>query len=97
MVAQEPGEPASGEVGPLLARLALVVLLAAACVALPLTAAALVSPWVGVTVAFPAFRVWRNLGPPPAPGFLSGILCLCGFAAILGALLACLVLGMRSL
>jgi hypothetical protein len=75
--------------------LLLVVLLACVSVLAPLAMAIYVSPSVGVLVAVGSFWVWSRIGPPPMPGFLSGILCLGGHAAILGSMISCAALALR--
>jgi hypothetical protein len=92
-----PAESAAREVAGCLVELAAVVLLALACALGPMVAAVLLSPWVGAAVAAGALGAWAWLGPRPYPGFLPGCLCLSGFAAILGSLLACLGLAVRGL
>lgn len=79
----------------LLGNLVLVALLAGVCVLAPIAAAILLSPWFGVALAVASFWVWSRLGPAPMPGFLPGILCLWGHAAILGALVNCVALAVR--
>jgi hypothetical protein len=73
--------------------LLLVALLASGCVLAPFAAAILTRRvWVGVPVALGSFWVWGRFGPRPMPGFLNGILCLCGYAALLGSLIGWVVL-----
>lgn len=74
--------------------LALVVtlLFLMACAAAPLIAANLVSPWLGLIVATGSFWVWLRFGPPPMPGFLSGIVCTSGVFAIIGSFVICVIL-----
>ncbi|MDY3560625.1 hypothetical protein R5W23_001870 [Gemmata sp. JC673] len=83
------------EFASLLAMLSLIALLAAVCVVAPAVVAVLVNPWAGLPVAVGSFWVWGRFGPPPMPGFLSVILCLWGHAAILGSLVACVLLAVR--
>ena len=75
--------------------LAETAILAGGCVLAPIAVAILIHPWVGVPVAFGSFWVWGRFGPRPFPGFLPGVLCLWGFAAILGSLVACVSLAVR--
>jgi hypothetical protein len=91
----EPEPPAACEWASLLGGLALVGLFAAGCVLAPVAAAVLVHPWAGVPVAVGSFWAWGRFGPQPFPGFLPGVLCLWGHAAILGSLVACVVLAVR--
>ena len=60
------------------------------CVAAAGTAAARVSPWIGVVIAAGGLWSWRRFGPQPSPGFVAGLVCIWGWMAILGVLLACL-------
>ena len=92
-----PPPTAARGVAGCLVELAAVILLALACALVPVVAAALLSPWVGVAVAAGALWVWARLGPRPYPGFLPGCLCMSGFSAILGSLVACLGLAVRGL
>jgi hypothetical protein len=78
-------------------KLGCVGLLATGCALAPLVAAVVVSPWIGVVVAFGSFWIWARVGPPPCPGFLSGILCTWGHGAILGSLVACAALAVRQM
>jgi hypothetical protein len=78
------------------AELGLVLLLAAACVLIPLAVAVLVSPSLGLALAVGSFWVWGRLGPRPFPGLLPGLLSLLGCAAILGSSIGCLVLAVRG-
>lgn len=74
-----------------------VALLAAGCVMVPVAVAVLVSPWLGLLLSVGSFWVWARLGPRPFPGFLPGIICLWGFAAITGTFIGCAALAVRSL
>jgi hypothetical protein len=93
----EPEPSVTREVASFLAGLGLVILLAGACVSAPLVVTVYDGPWAGVAVAAGSCCVWSWFGPRPMPGFLSGILCLWGYAAILGVLLGCAALAVRSL
>lgn len=83
------------EVIGLIGKSALVVVVACACTLVPVFAANVLSPWAGVPVAVGSFWVWSRLGPPPSPGFLNGVLCLWGYAAILGSMIACIARAVR--
>jgi hypothetical protein len=85
------------EGGIALAGLAVVCLLAAACSLAPVAAAALGSPGSGILLAAGGLWVWGQIGPSPSRSFLSGIVCILGFAATLGALLACILLTVNRL
>jgi hypothetical protein len=92
-----PPQSALGEVVGVLAELAAVLLLLGGCALLPWFVAGLVSPWLGMLVAAGTLWVWVRFGPRPFPGFLPGSLSVCGFVAILGSLIGCLVLAVRGL
>lgn len=79
-----------------LASLSTILVLMAACAVAPLVVAVVVSPWLGLLVAAGGFWVWGRFGPRPCPGLLPGLLCLWGVAAILGAMIACAVLVVRT-
>lgn len=96
MTAGVDPEPSDArELTEFLGKLTLSVILASACVAAPAATALWLRPWVGILVAIGAFWVWGRFGPPPMPGFLSGTLCLSGYAAILGSLILCIALAVR--
>lgn len=77
-------------------RLALVTAFALAIALAPAVPAILIHPWAGVPTAIGSFWVWGRFGPRPQPGFLPGILCLMGVAAILGSMVACVIFGFRN-
>ncbi len=80
----------------LLATLIAIWLLLGACIAAPIVATRMFNPWVGVLASLGSFCVWIWFGPRPMPGFGAGIICLGGLAAILGTMLVCLFLAIRS-
>jgi hypothetical protein len=92
-----PSPSAFRELAVLVAELAAVLLLMQVCALVPVVASVLVSPWLGMVLAAGAFWVWGRLGPRGFPGQLPGCLCICGFGAILGSFIACLVLGVRGI
>ena len=92
----EPGASDAREIASLVVGLAVVVVLAAACVLGPVAVAMLVRPWAGVPVVLGSFWVWGRFGPRSMPGFLSGIVCIWGYAAILGSLVVCVTLAIRG-
>jgi hypothetical protein len=67
------------------------------CVVASVVATKRVGPWLGVIVAACGLVSWRRFGPPPSPGFVSGILCIWGHLATLGVLLVCLALAVWRL
>lgn len=93
--ADEPELSTACALAELSGKLVLVALLAGVCVLAPIAAAVLLSPWFGAALAVASFWVWSRLGPAPMPGFLPGIMCLWGHAAIFGALVNCVVLAVR--
>lgn len=95
-VGPDPGRAALRESAAIVGALALTASLAAGCVLAPLSIAVHVSPWLGMVTAVGAAGIWARFGPRPFPGLLPGVMCLAGFAAILGALLACVGLAVRG-
>jgi hypothetical protein len=95
--AANPEPPTQHELAREVALFVLAVLLAHACAIIPIVVSLLINPWLGPVVAVGAFWVWDRFGPPPMPGFLSGIVCLWGYGAVLGSLAVCLTLVVRSL
>lgn len=83
---ESPGEGLLSFAGAILGVLVLIGL----CVGVPVLAAKFVHPLIGVSLTIASFLVWARFGPQPVPGFLNGIVCLWGFAAILGTAIACL-------
>ncbi|WP_088253816.1 hypothetical protein [Fimbriiglobus ruber] len=77
--------------------LSLIFLFIVACALASVSASILVSPWLGVVVSIGSFWVWAKLGPPPMPGFLNGLLCIWGFAALSATFLFCVALVLRRL
>jgi hypothetical protein len=75
--------------------LALNVVLAAICALGRYALAFHVSPWAGVFAAILSFWIWGRFGPSPTRGQASGILRLCGYASILGALVLLAILATR--
>lgn len=60
----------------------------------PILVTLLLNKWAGVPVAIGAFWVWSRIGPRPMPGLVNGALCVAGYEAILGSLIACIVLAL---
>jgi hypothetical protein len=77
--------------------LLLALVLLAACLAAPIVTARLVNPWLGLLVSLGSLIAWVWIGPRPMPGFVPGIICLSGCAAIVGTSVACLIWGISSL
>ncbi len=71
-------------------------LLAAGCALAPIIGSALLSPWLGMLLAVSGFWVWSRFGPRPSPGLLHGLMCLWGFAAILGSFVTCSLQAVRG-
>jgi len=65
----------------------LLALLAAA----PTALAVRVHPWAGFAAAVAAIPAWRYLGPPPGPGFLTGLVCVSGLLGLVGLAILLLV------
>ena len=59
-----------------------------ACAAIPSLLAASLHPSAGVAGCFVSFWIWARFGPPPGPGFGSGIASLTGLGLILGFLIS---------
>lgn len=66
------------------------------CFASPLYVAHAFHPWLGLLTSVIAIFTWLYLGPRPMPGLINGIVCLAGLAGILGTLINCIVLLVRS-
>jgi hypothetical protein len=45
-------------------------------------------PWIGVGLSIAALPAWLYLGPPPSPGFGSGVLCISGMFLLLGMVIS---------
>jgi hypothetical protein len=71
-------------------RFVAVIVLLNGCVVIPALAVHFVHPLAGVFFAIMAFVTWARFGPRSMPGFVSGIVCIFGFAAIIGTLIACI-------
>lgn len=84
-----------GEMLQLVLGILLVVLLLAACIAIPLMVAAWVHPAVGVLVSVLAIVVWVYIGPPPMPGFLNGFVAIQGLVALLVVFVVCIIRTIR--
>jgi hypothetical protein len=75
--------------------LLLAALFASVCALAPFFATVWLHPWAGVLVGVGSIWVWSRFGVRPMPGLLSGVLCGCGYAAILGSLSACFLAAIR--
>lgn len=90
-----PDASPAREVARLVAGLAATGFLLAACIVIPIVVAVAVNPWIGMLAGIGSFLAWSRFGPRPMPGFLSGALCLWGFAAIAGSFVSCGVVAVR--
>ncbi|TWU13315.1 hypothetical protein CA54_21490 [Symmachiella macrocystis] len=70
--------------------LVLLVLLFAACIAVPVFASIWIHPVAGAGMAIIALYVWKTF-VPPTPRLLQGFVCLAGMGAILGVLIECTI------
>jgi hypothetical protein len=71
--------------------LLLILLLLGALLVIPFVLGHYFGPLVGLLTALVAIPAWVYLGPHPMPGFVSGMICLFGFAALIGTLIARIV------
>jgi hypothetical protein len=92
----QPSAPSRPTVGLDVARCLTVVMLLAACLLAPAVVSVAVNPWAGMLVSLGGLWAWARFGPRPMPGFLPGLVCLWGFAAIVGAFIACGVIAVRG-
>ncbi len=90
----EPDPSFAREMIEIVGQLALTAVVIVALALAPIPVMLLLNKWAGVPVAIGAFWVWSRVGPPPMPGLANGALCLGGYAAILGSLIACIALAL---
>lgn len=74
-----------------LGQLSLVAGLLAICVLGPTWIGRNYGHGIGLVCSMAALLVWAYLGPKPMPGFLPGLLCLWGFAMIIGGVIGQIV------